>query len=265
MKIWAISDLHLAFGIPSKTMEAFGSAWQGYTDRISLYWKQMVAPEDLVLIPGDISWAMRSEDALIDLLWIDALPGKKVILKGNHDYWWGSLSKVAKILPPSIQCIQNNALLFGSVAIGGSRLWDTEEYGFGPYITFRENPLSSKKLPINPEEAIAESERIFARELQRLEISLSQMDPHAKTRIALTHYPPVAADLTPSKTSQILEKHRVDYCIFGHLHNVKPQALPFGKARGVQYLFTSCDYIDFKPVLVTSVSPSTSKEPFLSN
>ncbi len=250
MTIWALSDPHLAFGVPSKTMEAFGPAWKDYADQIAMNWKRLVSPEDLVLIPGDISWAMRLDAALVDLRWIDALPGTKVILKGNHDYWWSSSSKLAQVMPPSIRWVQNNALVWNEVAIGGSRLWDTPEYQFGAHITFQENPLARKKSPQELSQEKEEEEKIFIRELERLKLSLSQLDPKAKIRIALTHYPPIGADLHPSRASQILEQFQIDYCVFGHLHNVKEGSLPFGKARGVTYVFASCDYLHFTPILV---------------
>jgi uncharacterized protein len=250
MTIWALSDPHLAFGVPSKTMEAFGPAWHEYAEKIAANWKQLVSVDDLVLIPGDISWAMRPNEAKADLDWIDALPGSKILLKGNHDYWWTSASQLAKIMPPSIRFIQNNALTWNGIAIGGSRLWDTPEYGFSPYITFRENPLAKKKPTEELSKQKEEEERIFVRELERLKLSLSQLDPKAKVKIALTHYPPIGADLLPSRASQILEHFQIDYCVFGHLHNVKEGALPFGNARGVEYLFTSCDYIHFTPIRV---------------
>jgi predicted phosphohydrolase len=250
MSVWALSDLHLAFSIPSKTMEEFGPSWEDYANKIRKHWLEHIKEEDLVLIPGDICWAMHLEEAIIDLQWIDALPGTKVILRGNHDYWWSSSAKMAKIMPPSIHFIQNNVYNWQGISIGGSRLWDTAEYHFNAFIEFRENP----KARVTPPETLAqkkeEDEKIFLRELERLKLSLSQLDPQAKLRIALVHYPPIGANLAPSRASQILEQFQIDYCIFGHLHNVRPGSLPFGEARGVKYLFTSCDYLQFKPFKV---------------
>lgn len=246
MKIWALSDPHLCFGAPKKSMEVFGPAWKNYTDKIFDNWLDCIEKEDLVLIAGDISWAMRLEEALIDLAWIDALPGHKIILRGNHDYWWGSKTKLAKAMPSSIQCIHNDAILWHDVAIGGSRLWDTDEYQFNDYIEFKENPLQKKPLEKNS----IKQEIIFLRELERLQLSLKQLSPLAPIRIALTHYPPIGPHLNPSRASAILEQFQIQYCVFGHLHNVKKQALPFGPTRGVQYVLTSCDYLDFKPLRI---------------
>lgn len=245
MSIWALSDLHLAISVPSKTMEEFGSEWENYMERIRFNWEKMVSAEDLVLIPGDICWAMRLEEALIDLQWIDALPGTKVILRGNHDYWWSSSAKMQKVMPPSMHFIHNNVFMWNGVAIGGSRLWDTPEYNFNAFNVIRENPKQRVKT-INPEE----DEKIFTRELERLTLSLSQMPTSAAYRIAMTHYPPIGADLAPSRASQILERFGVNACVFGHLHRIRAGSLAFGKAHGVDYKFTSCDYLEFAPLKI---------------
>ncbi len=228
-------------------MDIFGPAWQGYTDRMEKNWRALVGKDDLVLIPGDISWAMHLEEALVDLRWIDSLPGTKVILRGNHDYWWSSNQKMAKAMPPSIHFIHNNAFLWKDVAIGGSRLWDSRsEYTFDDYVHFQANPKAKKK---EKDETI-DSEKIFLRELDRLKLSLSQMSGTAKVRIALTHYPPISADMRPSRASAILESYHIDYCVFGHLHNLKKGVPMFGEARGVRYFLTSCDYLDFTPIKI---------------
>jgi uncharacterized protein len=250
MSVWALSDLHLAFGIPEKTMEAFGPSWQSYTEKIASNWIKMVAPVDLVLIPGDISWAMRLEQALIDLKWIDALPGTKVILRGNHDYWWCSSAKLSKVMPPSIHFIHNNAFVWKEIAIGGTRLWDTHEYNFDKYIEFQENPHARIKTPEELAHEKEDEERIFVRELERLKLSLIKLPKDCKVKIAMTHYPPIDADLSPSRASHILESFQISHCVFGHLHNVRKGTLPFGETRGVKYHFTSCDYLNFMPVKI---------------
>jgi uncharacterized protein len=248
-KIWAIGDLHLSFGIANKSMDIFGSKWENHAQRIAMHWKNSIRAEDIVLIPGDLSWAMRLEDAIPDLQWVHELPGTKVMVKGNHDYWWGSLNKIAQVLPPSIHLIQNNAFHWEDVAIGGARLWDTPEYSFGSFIEFREN-LKAK--PKDTEELIQEelSQKQFNKELERLKLSLKELNPDASIRIAMTHYPPIGADLVRSRAAQILEEHHIDVCVFGHLHNIKAGAKLFGEARGVRYVLTSGDYIDFQPIAI---------------
>lgn len=250
MTIWALSDLHLAFGAPAKTMEVFGPAWHNYSERIKENWERVVKLGDLVLVPGDISWAMQLDDALKDLDWIDRLPGDKLIIRGNHDYWWPSAAKLRGILPPSIHFIQNTAFNWNGITFGGARLWDTNEYGFGDVTEYVENPRAKK---LSEEEIAAkkeEAERIFVRELERLKLSLEQLDPEASVRIALTHYPPIGKDLLPSRASAILEDFKIDICVFGHLHNLKEKSLPFGTARGVKYVFASADYLGFTPIEV---------------
>ena len=108
MKIWAIGDLHLAISTPGKEMDFFGRSWVDYTRKIEERWRAVVQPEDLVLVPGDISWALKLQGALIDLAWIDALPGTKLIVRGNHDLWWGSITQVRGTLPPSLHALQHD-------------------------------------------------------------------------------------------------------------------------------------------------------------
>jgi len=246
MTIWALSDLHLSLNTPSKDMSFFGPAWEGYMENIQSNWLACVQVSDLVLIPGDISWAMTLQEAQKDLLWIDALPGKKLILKGNHDYWWDSSAKMKKALPPSIHFIHNNTFDFENVSIGGARLWDTEEYNFSSYTLFQENPRAKSPSPSKKEE----DKRLFEKELERLRTSLSQLNPTASLRIAMTHYPPIGADLAPSAASKILQEFGIHICVFGHLHSIKKHSLPFGSTEGIRYIFSSCDYLDFKPIKI---------------
>ena len=244
MRIWALADLHLAKSVPSKDMAIFGPAWEGYMEKMEEAWKDLISPEDLVLLPGDISWAMKLEEALIDLEWIHTLPGEKLLIRGNHDYWWSSPKKMSEKFPPSIHFIQNTAFHWNEVAIGGSRLWDTSEYRFDAYVHFQKN-----------EAATSEKERvdggpIFDRELQRLRLSLEQMNPSASLKIAMTHYPPISADLRPSRTSALLQEFGINVCVFGHLHNLKKDAELFGAEGGIRYILTAADYLNFKPIQI---------------
>lgn len=247
MAVWAIADLHLSFGVPNKSMDIFGRQWAGYTDKIEKAWKATIAHDDLVLIPGDISWAMHPEEAKPDLDWIGRLPGTKALIKGNHDYWWGSLSKLKAVLPPSCHLIQNNSLTWNDIAIAGARLWDTNELSFQDLIDYKERPGK----PLTESDHTLESQKIYQRELGRLEASLKSMNPHCKTRIVMTHYPPIGAALEETEASRLLEKYRVDVCVFGHLHNVKKGRNLFGSLHGIRYYLTACDYLtDFKPLRI---------------
>lgn len=248
MKIWALADLHLAVSTPGKEMDYFGGAWKNYTDKIEARWKEVVQPEDLVLIPGDISWAIKLQQAVIDLEWIDKLPGTKVMIRGNHDLWWGSISQVRAALPPSIHVIQNDIFTWNGIEIGGVRLWDSGEYSYAKFIHFQENKREKITEEISKEDQAKEAEKIFVRDLGRLETSLKLFTPKATRRIAMIHYPPIGPDLEPSRASALLEKYKVDTCVFGHIHQVTPGTIPMGEARGVKYHLTSADYLDFKPL-----------------
>lgn len=221
-------------------MKIFGERWENYHQKIYERWQDTVHHDDLILIPGDISWAMKLEDAMMDLEFIDQLKGTKVLIRGNHDYWWPSMAKLEKLPFQSLKYIHNNALLIKEIAICGTRLWDSSEYNFQQYVNFRENPKKKPKQDVD-------HEKIFQDELRRLEMSISQMAKAAPYKIAMTHYPPIGKDLNPSKCSKLFEDNHIQHVCFGHLHNLNQSLIPWGSARGVTYHFCSADEIDFKP------------------
>lgn len=241
MAIWAIADLHLSFGITGKEMHVFGPEWLNHHEKIKAHWDANVTQDDLVLIPGDISWAMKLDEAAADLNWIAERPGTKLFIRGNHDYWCAAPTKVRNVLPPSVHLIWSDSFLWNDVAVCGTRLWDSPEYEFGPYIEMKKplkEPSSDK-----PQE---DMEHVFRREVMRLEAALNAMDKNARLKIAMVHYPPISADLKPSTVSAMLEKAGVSHCTFGHLHNVRPGQSLFGTLNGVQYHFVACDWLGFK-------------------
>ena len=246
-KIWAIGDLHLAVSTPGKEMDFFGGAWMDYTRKIEENWKAVVGADDLVLVPGDISWALKLQDAVRDLEWLDKLPGTKLMIRGNHDLWWGSISQVRAALPPSMHVLQNDIFKWNEFEIGGARLWDTPEYSYSRFVTLSYNPRAVEKNEDSTHAAV-EAEKIFVRELGRLETSLKLFK--GTKRLAMVHYPPIGPDLAPSRASALLEKYHVQTCLFGHIHQVPPNAIPMGTARGVTYHLTSADYLDFKPLFI---------------
>ena len=250
MSVWALADFHLSFGMPSKSMEVFGPTWKDWTKNIKASCEALIKKEDLLLIAGDISWANKVEEALPDLQWIADLPGTKLLLKGNHDYWWPSKAKLEETLPPSIYFIHHDAFHWNDFSIGGTRLWDTPEYNFSSLVEMKENSLAAKKELKSKESLLEENAKIFERELLRLQMSLDQLSPKAKYRIAMTHYPPIGLDLTPSKTSKILDAYHIDHCVFGHLHNLNTKDTLFGKSNKTHYHLTSCDYLDFTPIKI---------------
>lgn len=248
MAVWALADLHLSFGVPNKEMDVFGEVWVNHPKKIEANWRAVVGDDDLVLIAGDISWAKHLEESFPDLEWIDSLPGTKVMIRGNHDYWWSAISKVRRILPPSIHVIQNDSFSWHEeVTVGGARLWDNYEFNFDGVVKEIDvdciKPLTETDL--DPKRA----EKIFNRELQRLEKSLRSLNPRAKNRIVMTHYPPVGPQLEDTRVSKMLEHYRVDICVFGHVHSLRHGVGPlFGEKNGVRYHMTAGDYLDFHPL-----------------
>lgn len=246
-----MADLHLCLSCPDKTMEDFGSRWENYIERIKKHWMEQVQDGDIVLVAGDISWALKISEVQKDLNWIDELPGEKIMIRGNHDYWWKSLKQIKSILPQSIQIIQNDALNFDGFSVGGSRLWDTSEFSNIDIIEYKENPKANPDAPVLTAE---ENEKIYLKELNRLELSLSKINPAAPLKIAMVHYPPLRYDLSPSKVHNLLLKYNIQICVFGHIHNLKNDLPPlFGTKDGIQYLFTAADYLKFKPLKVAEV------------
>ncbi|MCH9612423.1 MAG: hypothetical protein S4CHLAM102_09130 [Chlamydiia bacterium] len=245
--VFTIADLHLAGAIPDKRMDVF-PGWEDYTPRLRQGWLEKVNSRDLVLIGGDISWALHLDEVLVDLNWIESMPGTKLILKGNHDLWWNSKKKVEAILPPSIHLLQNDAYHQGRVAIGGTRLWDCESIDYTPHINFVPPP---KGVHVRSEEEAQgdkqQCEKIFARELCRLDASLSQMNASADVRIAMTHYPPCSYPPAPSPVTPILKKHNVDICIFGHIHSLKKEFPTEFEFEGIRYICASADHLGFIP------------------
>lgn len=242
MTIWALADLHLSFSAPDKDMAFFGPVWQDYAQKIEANWRQHVQADDLVLLAGDLSWALKLQQALLDLEWIASLPGTKVCIRGNHDYWWTSLNKIRQLAPPSMHFLQHDCFNWDNVSISGTRLWDSPEYTFSSYVQMVENPRQKAPAHESPDPMI------FERELGRLEMALRSLSPQASTKIIMTHYPPISADLQPSRTSALLEAYGVQICLFGHLHNLRPNQAMFGTRNGVRYVLTSADYLNFAPI-----------------
>lgn len=252
MKLFALSDPHLSFGTPNKTMDRFGPQWVGHAAKIAAAWRERVGADDVVLVPGDISWAMDLEGARPDLAFLGELPGHKVLLKGNHDYWWSTISKVRAALPPKMHAVQGDVVRVGRFAIAGSRLWDQPGVSFHDWIDWRPGPAGMVSAEPEGDDA-AESARLFERELGRLERAMQALAAvRDLQRIAITHYPPCDGALTPTKATALLEGAGARHVVFGHLHSVKRDrgiAL-FGRHGATVYHLASCDWIDFAPLLV---------------
>ena len=228
MSIYAISDLHLSFS-SDKPMDIFGACWDNYWQKICEDWKSKVGEDDVVLIAGDISWAMTLENALIDIAEIAKLPGKKVFIKGNHDYWWNSLSKIKNALPEDFYVIQNDALKLDGVIIAGSRLWNVASQS-------------------------AEDVKILAREKARLGLSLKkalEIRQNDEKIIAMCHFPPFDVTLADNEFTAMFEEYGVSSVVYGHLHGKECRAVNYLNKNGVDYFLTSCDKVDNKLTLIS--------------
>lgn len=250
MTIWAIADLHLSKGIPGKTMDKFGEHWHEHDAKIAANWRDCVTNDDLVLVAGDISWAMRLEQALRDLEWLDALPGEKLLVRGNHDYWWPrSQRKLKDALPASVHAICKDVFRWRDVVIGGTRLWNIPGICFEQ---FKEYPPNFDPELKEAPQAIpgADDHKILSREVGRLRQSLEKMESDVNNRICMTHFPPLGADLRDTEVATMIESFRCQKIVFGHLHNISKVKAVFGLRNGTDCILTACDYLDFAPVKI---------------
>lgn len=229
MRVFAIADLHLSSVTP-KPMTVFGPGWAGHPEAIFEHWREEVREGDLVLLPGDLSWAMRLPEALADLALIAALPGTKVLLRGNHDYWWTGAGKLRAALPPGMFAVQNDAVRVGKVVVCGSRGWLTPGY-----------------------EALSEDdERLLSREAERLRLStgaaarLRQPGDHL---ILMLHYPPASPPYPPNALTPVIESARPDLIVYGHLHGVNPERA-MRHLNGIPAYLVAADGLKFRPRLL---------------
>ncbi len=222
MKIFAISDLHLSLG-SDKPMDIFGDQWIDHHLHIARDWESNVAPSDLVLLAGDHSWGLKLSEALPDLTFIGRLPGQKLLIKGNHDLWWQSRTKIEQVMDESMHILQNDSYRYGSWSICGTRGW----------ITPQEQVLSK------------DDEKIYQRELLRLKMSLE----HAKSAgnlMVMMHYPPVTSEGVGTEFSRLMEEYGVKKCVYGHLHGASTKYAFEGEMGGIEYRLVSADHLHFK-------------------
>lgn len=222
--IFAIGDLHFD-NTGEKPMDIFGHNWLKHEEKIINNWKKIVGEKDLVLLVGDTSWGLKLEDAYEDLLKIENLPGEKIMIKGNHDYWWDSLNKLNNLGLKTIKFIQNNSFIYDNIAIIGTRGWssiDNNEWG-------------------------KQDEKIFKRELNRLRLSLESVKQKVEKKIVIIHYPPFNINMTTNEFVDIMNEFDVDICIYGHLHAEGHKYAFNGRVKGIEFQCVSSDYIDFIP------------------
>lgn len=224
MSIFAISDLHLSFGV-DKPMNIF-RGWENHTDRILANWKRLVNENDTVILPGDFSWALKIEEALEDFKFLESLPGKKLILKGNHDLWWSTVKKIKEFFEKneikSVDIIFNNTAVVEGYAIAGTRGWFYDDTG---------------------------SKKVLLREAGRLDKSLSEAEKTGLPVLTFLHYPPVYSDSVCNEILDVLKAHNVDKVYYGHIHGAG-----FHNAvkeyDGLKLELISCDCIDFTPFFI---------------
>jgi len=228
MKVFGIGDLHLSTS-GEKPMDVFGPEWAGHAEKLAENWRAAVRPEDAVLLCGDLSWAMRLDEALPDLAFIDALPGRKYLIRGNHDYWYSSPAKVRAALGPSMHLIRFDAAVHGRVGICGVRGWPCP--GFADY-----DPETGQKH--------------WRRTVMRFGLSLNALKAlDWDVAIAMFHHPPRGA-AEPTELSRMVVEAGVRHCIYGHVHGPATASLLEGEVDGVTWRCVSADRVGFRPELL---------------
>lgn len=236
MSIYSIADLHLS-GSVEKPMDIFGYRWRGHTEKIKTRWCNIVNDDDTVIVPGDISWALTMDEALTDLKFIDELPGRKILGKGNHDFWWTTVTKMKTILNENgittIDFLYNNAFEIEDYIICGSRGWYVEER------------LQNTKDNVD-------YEKIVKREASRIELSLAEGDNIRNGReipkLVYLHFPPVFNSFICREIIDVLKKFNVRNCYFGHIHGTYnlPRSFVF---EDISFTMISADFLDFVPMI----------------
>ncbi len=225
-KIFAISDLHLGFSC-SKPMDIFGARWKNHEEKLRVNWQKTVGKDDIVLIAGDTSWETYVDNAIADFDFINRLNGTKIITKGNHDYWWETLSKLNKFLDKNnfstIKFLHNTNVVFGDTVICGTKGYPETE-----------------GVPTTDNE-----KKLYLREIERLKNAVAEAKKqNAKRIVVMLHYPPG----TDSEFAKILKESGVAFCVYGHLHGGTFGAVTSGSIGGVEYRLTSADYLKFCPI-----------------
>lgn len=225
MSLFAIADTHLSFGT-NKPMDTF-EGWQNYTEKLEKNWNNVVSNDDTVVIAGDISWAMNFNELVPDFEFINNLNGKKIILKGNHDYWWNTATKMKKFIEENgfntISILHNNSFECGGVSVCGSRGWlfDSEE---------------------------EQDEKVLNREVMRVKASLDSANCDEK--IVFLHYPPITMNSECKEILQLLNSYGINSCYYGHLHGVAAKYSVDGSINNIKFKLISCDKLNFTPYLI---------------
>jgi predicted phosphohydrolase len=229
MRVFAIADPHLSRAV-GKPMDVFGTGWDGHPQAFFDGWRSSVAADDLVLVPGDISWALSFEDALPDLADLAALPGDKVLLRGNHDYWWPSISRLRQALPEGMFALQNDALAHRGVVVAGTRGWVCPGHrGFDEH-----------------------DDKIYRREVERLRLSLAAAERlDGEVRVVMLHFPPTNVRLEPSGFTELIAAAAPEVLVFGHVHGGREAVLT--SLGDIAVHFVAADAIGFRPRLLFEI------------
>ena len=238
MALYVMADLHLDIKSNQKSMDVFGNRWSDYVFKIEKNWRHLITDNDTVIIPGDICWALNLDDAIYDLKWIDSLPGKKILLKGNHDFWWTTLSKMNRSFCENcittIGILNNNAIEVENYIICGSRGWFTDS----SMQTASQNVDYSK---------------IINRELIRLKMSLEcankLRDTTNKEILTFLHFPPIWGDFKCDGIIELLKQYEIKRCFFGHIHSCYTVPSHF-EEQGIDFNLISADFLDFVPLFI---------------
>lgn len=228
MKIFAISDLHISSD-GTKPMEIFGKSWEGYLDKIKADWQSKVGQDDVVLIAGDLSWAMQLDGAVKDLQAVAPLNGKKIIIKGNHDYWWSAIGRVRSSLGDGFYALQNDSVKIGNYVFCGSRGWTLENT------------------------SCEQDKKIVLREVERFRLALKDAEKKREEGdklICLIHYPPFDLNRNDSPFTELFEQYKADAVVYGHLHGKDCKAELLVNKNGIKYYLTSCDLVSQKLTLI---------------
>ena len=239
MSLFVISDLHLDVLTNEKSMEIFGDKWKDYTQKIYKNWTSIITDGDVVVIPGDISWALNLENSIYDLKWIDALPGKKIIMKGNHDFWWSTLTKMKRFFEENnistIDILHNNAIETEDYILAGSRGWFVDK-------------------SVQPAKALtADYEKILNREKIHLRMSLEEakkmQSSSGKEILVFFHFPPIWNGFECIELIDILKEYNIERVFFGHIHGSYNVSSSF-EYNGIKFKMVSADFVDFIPQIV---------------
>jgi len=225
MHLYTIGDLHLSFGVPDKPMDIF-HGWKNYQAILKKSWEERIQLEDVVVLAGDFSWGMTLEQAHLDFAFVQALPGKKILLKGNHDYWWASKTKMENYFVTNgfdtLHILHNNHYAFEQFGICGTRGW----------------------VSMNGELA---DERVLAREVQRLRVSIQSALQSNLKPIVFLHYPPIYGGFANESILDTLQEFEIEQCYFGHVHGRGHASAYQGIYHGTDLRLISSDYLHFIP------------------